>query len=84
MLDKGSLDSLSAEGQTEGKECLMTTDTGASVMIPGAGLPERDPPKKCALKTASGETFPIPKEALITMTVGGKPTNYVGVRRRNR
>jgi hypothetical protein len=45
-----------------------------------AGLPERDPPTKCTQQTASGDTLPSLKEALVTLTLGWRPqTTWVFV-----
>jgi hypothetical protein len=57
MLDKDGHNSLHAEGQRGEKVYLLAIDAGASVTIArldiAAGLPERDPPMKCALQAAS-------------------------------
>ena len=52
----------------------MTIDTGASVTIARpdmvAGQPEKKPSRACVLQTASGETIPVLKEALVELTLG--------------
>jgi len=56
------------------RPCRVTIDTRASVSIPRldmvAGQPERKPSRACVLQTASGETIPVLKEALINLTLG--------------
>jgi hypothetical protein len=48
--------------------CHRTSNVVAGLDI-AAGLPERESCTKCALKTASGETLPILKEAFMTSTL---------------
>ena len=52
----------------------MTIDTGASVTIVRpdivAGRPERKPSRAYVLQTASGETLPMLREALVELTLG--------------
>jgi hypothetical protein len=43
-----------------------------------AGLLETDPPTKCTLQTASGETVPILKGAFVKLT-GVAPIDNLGV-----
>jgi hypothetical protein len=70
---KDGYNSLHAKGLIGGKAYVMTNDTGASVMVVrrdiAIGLPERDPPMKCAVPE-SGETLTILKEALMTLILG--------------
>jgi hypothetical protein len=77
LLDKDSHNSLKVEGQIGDKSCLVTVDTRASVTIARpdirAGLPQKDPPMKCILQMASGETLPILKEVLVTLTLWWRP-----------
>jgi len=51
----------------------VTIDTGASVTIARpdivAGIPERKPSRAYVLQTASGETIPVLKEALVELTL---------------
>jgi hypothetical protein len=62
-------DSLNVEGQIGGKSCLMTTDTGASVVIARpditVGVPKRELTWPYFLQLALGETFTVMKEALV-------------------
>ena len=52
----------------------MTIDAGASVTIARpdivAGRPERKPSRAYVLQTASGETLPVLREALVELTLG--------------
>jgi predicted aspartyl protease len=63
-----------AEGWIQGKPCRVTIDTGASVTIARpnmvAGQPERKPSRTHVLQTASGETIPVLKKALVELTLG--------------
>jgi hypothetical protein len=62
-------DIINVEGQIRGKSCLMTTDTGASVVIARpdstAGVPKRELTWPYFLQLAMGETLPVVKEALV-------------------
>jgi hypothetical protein len=76
VLDNDGHDSLHAEGHMGDKSCPVISDTGASMMVTRpdiTGLPERDLLTKCALQTAPGETLPILKEVLVTLTLGRHP-----------
>jgi predicted aspartyl protease len=57
-----------------GKPCLVTIDTGASVTIARpdmvAGELHRRPSRAYVLQTASGETNPVLKEALVELIMG--------------
>jgi len=52
----------------------VTIDTGASVPIARpdiiAGQPERKPSRNYVLQTASGETIPVLKVAILELTLG--------------
>jgi hypothetical protein len=52
----------------------VTIDTGASVTIARpdivAGQPKKKPSRAYVLQTASGETIPVLKEALVELTLG--------------
>jgi predicted aspartyl protease len=52
----------------------VTIDTGASVTIARpnivAGQPEKKPSRAYVVQTASGETIPVLKEALVELTLG--------------
>jgi hypothetical protein len=71
---KGIRTNLQAIGRIGDKPCIVTVDTGASVSIARpdivAGLPERDVPKKACVRSISGQTLPILKEALVKLTLG--------------
>jgi hypothetical protein len=68
---------LVAQGWVADKPCSVTIYSGAAVTVVrpdiAAGLPEREPPAKCALQTESGETLPILEEAFVTPTLGRPP-----------
>jgi hypothetical protein len=77
-------DSMNTQVGIGDKSCLIHTDTEASVTIAipdiTTGLPERDLTTSYVLQMASGETLPISKEALITLTLGRRPlTTWVFV-----
>jgi hypothetical protein len=65
---------LRANGRIGDKPCIVTVDTGASVSITrpdmAAGLPERDVTRKTYVRSISGQTLPIFKEALVKLTMG--------------
>jgi hypothetical protein len=66
-------DSLSANTQRGDKPWLVTTNTGASVVIARpditVGLPKREMTQPYVLQMASGKTLPILKEALTELTL---------------
>jgi hypothetical protein len=55
--------SLHAKGQTGYKSCLVTIDTGVSMMLAIEDIVKL--PMKCRVHTASGETLPIMQEPLL-------------------
>jgi hypothetical protein len=65
---------LKAIGRIGHKRCIVTVDTGASVSTVrpdiAAGFPERQVLKKCYLRSISGQTLPILKEAYVELTLG--------------
>jgi hypothetical protein len=70
-------DSICAQGRIGNMSFLVTVDTGASVTIVrpdiAAGLHQRNLTRPYFLQTASGETQPMKKRALVEMTLGQVP-----------
>jgi hypothetical protein len=77
VLTKWTEDSLLADGWIQERPCRVTIDTGASVSIARpdivAGLPERKPSLSYVLRTASGETIQVMREANVELTLGRRP-----------
>jgi len=73
-LGQGPHGSLIVEGWIQGRPCRVTIDTGASVTIARpdmvTGHLEMKPSRAYVLQTASGETIPLLKEALVQLTLG--------------
>jgi hypothetical protein len=71
------VDSICAQGRIGNMSFLVTVDTGASVAIVrpdiAAGLHQKNLIRPCFLKTASRETQPMKKRALMEMTLGQVP-----------
>jgi hypothetical protein len=69
--------SLVTQGWVGDKPCRVTVDTGAYVTVArpdiAAGWPEREPNPSFTLQTVSGESLPILKEVLLTLTLGRLP-----------
>jgi hypothetical protein len=69
--------SLVTQGWVGDKPCRVTVDAGASVTIArpdiAAGWPERQPHPGFTLQTVSGESLPILKEVLLTLTLERRP-----------
>jgi hypothetical protein len=74
VLAKWTQDSLIADGWIQERPCRVTIDTRASVSIARpnivAGLPERKPNLLYVLRTTSGETIPVMREAHVELTLG--------------
>jgi hypothetical protein len=74
---KWTEDSLIADGWIQERPCRVTIDTGASVTIARpdivAALPERKLNLSYVLRTASGETIPVMREAHVELTLGRRP-----------
>jgi hypothetical protein len=68
---------LVAQGWVSDKLCWFTVDTGAYVMVArqdiATGWPERQKNPGFMLQTVSGESLPILKEVLLTLTLGRHP-----------
>jgi hypothetical protein len=77
VLAKWAEDSLIADGWLQERPCRVTIDTGASVTIARpdivVGLPEGKPNLSFVLRTASGETIPVMREAHVEVTLGRGP-----------
>jgi hypothetical protein len=69
--------SLFTQGWVGDKPCRVTVDTGAYVTVArpdiAAGWSEREPNPGFMLQTVSGESLPILKEVLLTLTLGHGP-----------
>jgi hypothetical protein len=74
VLGQETYGSLIAEGWIQGKPCRVTIDIGTSITVAQpdifAGQPKRKPSRAYVLQTASGETIPLLKEALVKLTLG--------------
>lgn len=85
MSAKQGHDTLNTKGERGEKSCLVTTDTGESVMTARPditkGLPKRDLTTMYILLMVSRETLPILNKKLVQLDTWVVPTYGLGINR---